>query len=116
MTEGASPQLKSWITEMRKIILAAIILIAATLINGATSQKAEAQFYIGPGGIQIGPGAGYSYNGDRYRYRYDGRYYNYRYKGRYYANRRRHCSRRPGWYDRYDRWHRGRRVCSWRYY
>lgn len=99
------------------------MLIAATLFTGGTSQKAEAQFSIGPGGIHIGPGNNYydrgyryRYRGNRYRYRYDGRYYNYRYKGRYYAHRRRHCTRRPGWYDSYDRWHRGRRVCNWRYY
>ncbi len=97
---------------MRKLIFAAVMLIAAGLLTGAVSQNANAQ----AGGstplmsVQYyGSGPGYSLP--------------YYYQGRRYRNRRWYCRwkrRRVCWRDGYYgerkcRWERYK-DCFWRYY
>lgn len=98
---------------MRKFILATTMLIAAGFFFSATPQKANAQVGIYLPGVDLRVG---KHRRRYYPYHYQGRGYRYRHNGHYYVNRRRVCHRRPGWYDSYGRYHRGKRVCNWRYY
>ena len=101
---------------MRKILLAAIFVIAASLFTGTSPQQAEAQgfgVYIGPGGDHW-KGYGYRRRGHVYRYRYGGRYYNHRRWHCYWKRHKRWYH--DGYYSRRKwRWYR-REICNWRYY
>jgi len=99
---------------MGKFIFVAIMLIAAAMFTGASTQKAEAQGYYGTGRLHTPPGHHQYKRG--YPYYYSGRHWRYNHQGGYYNHRRKHCFRRAGWRDSYGVWHQGRRHCGWRYY
>jgi hypothetical protein len=80
---------------MRKSLLAATFVVA-TLIVGASTEKASAQFYYSSPGFRIGVGT--PYYGGYYGYRpYYNNYYNNYYRGYY---------NRPyyGWGNNYYGW------------